>query len=76
MIDLMTWLLLVPMLMETDDSVKREYWRSIMFCTTSYMVGGEAAVGGLHPRRGAEPRCCREASGRRAFPRPVPSPLY
>jgi hypothetical protein len=37
-IDLTTWLVLVPMLMAVPDEEKRKYWKSVMFCFTSYNV--------------------------------------
>ncbi len=37
-IDLTTWLVLVPMLLDDPDPVKRAHWSSVMFNFTSYNV--------------------------------------
>jgi hypothetical protein len=38
-VDVLTWTVLVPMLLDTEDEEKRAYWRSVLFTFTSYNVG-------------------------------------
>lgn len=43
-VDLITWTVLVPMLMSSPDPAKVAFWKSRMFCFTSYMQHGVNAA--------------------------------